>query len=211
VAIPPTQTNDYPFTATIPGTGHECGYTITATANASGVHEVGTATQTFSGVLQSNALVEKYVILVGPAAINLSDTSGRYMWVISEIGNVAGDAELVHINMSILENVPAGCTRDVNQILPGQSQFLLSPGEQKVLVWRVRYECHAPTTAQVITQTVTVGVTHCDPTTTSSPGPVTDPTPGGACSANTINEGPGDRETFVSDNTKTTAKQIIIQ
>ena len=46
----------------------------------------------------------KYVILVGPAAINLSDTNGRYMWVIAEIGNftVPPHVELVHINIGIV-------------------------------------------------------------------------------------------------------------
>jgi hypothetical protein len=132
------------------------------------------------------------------------------MWIITEIGNLASDAELVHINMSITGGVPAGCTQTSSLILPGAQQFFLAPHEQKTIVWRARYECHAPATGVVINQTVTVGVTHCDPTT-SNPNPITNPTPGGVCDPNTISEGPADVETNVSNNTKTTVKPIIIQ
>jgi hypothetical protein len=134
----------------------------------------------------------KYVILVGPAAINLSDTNGRYMWVIAEIGNFSNHTELVTISMSILEPVPppAGCTRTIAQILPGQNQFVMVAGEQKILVWRVRYECHTPATGQVITQTVTVSITHDD---IDGPGPHN-----GA-------------DTNLTNQSKTTSKQVIIQ
>jgi len=152
----------------------------------------------------------KYVILVGPAAVNLSDTNGRYMWVISEVGNFSSHTELVHISMSIAEAVPSGCTRDATQILPGQAQFYLLTGEQKVLVWRVRYECHSPATIQTIVQTVTVGVTHCDPST-SNPGPITQPTPGGVCDPNSVGAGHETNPSGLTNNTKTASKQVIIQ
>jgi hypothetical protein len=153
----------------------------------------------------------KYVILVGPAAVNLSDNNGRYMWVIAEIGNftLPPHAELVHISISIAEAVPSGCTRTISQILPGQAQFWLLASEQKVLVWRVRYECHAPAGIQTITQTVTVGVTHCDPSTTL-PAP-TQPTPGGACTANSVPAGHETNPSGLVNNTKTASKQVIIQ
>jgi hypothetical protein len=156
----------------------------------------------------------KYVILVGPAAVNLSDTNGRYMWVIAEIGNFSNPAhqELVHISMSIAESMPVDCganSRTISQILPGQSQFTLASNEQKILVWRVRYECHAPATIQTITQTVTVGVTHCDPSTTTPT--VTQPTPGGPCSANSVGPGHETNPSGLVNNTKTASKQVIIQ
>lgn len=156
----------------------------------------------------------KYVILVGPAAINLSDTNGRYMWVIAEIGNFTTPphVELVHINVSITGAVPAGCTRAISQVLPGQVQFTLAGGEQKVLVWRVRYECHSPATIQTITQTVTVGVTHCDPSTTGPAAPeptaVTVAAPGGICQPNSV---PAGADSNLANNTKTATKQVIIQ
>lgn len=152
----------------------------------------------------------KYTILVGPAAVNLSDTVGRYMWVISEVGNFSTHTELVHINMSIAEAVPAGCNRLISQVLPGQSQFTMTAGEQKVLVWRVRYDCHTPATIQTIVQTVTVGVTHCDPST-SNPGPITQPTPGGVCDPNSVAAGHETNPSGLTNNTKTASKQIIIQ
>ena len=132
----------------------------------------------------------KYIILVGPAAVNLSDTNGRYMWVIAEVGNNSNHAELVTVSMSIAEPVPAGCTRAEVMILPGQTQFVMAAGEQKFIVWRVRYECHSPATAQVLTQTVTVSIAH------------NDIDGGGPHNGNDSNP---------SNNTKTTSKQIIIQ
>ncbi|MEK7248459.1 MAG: thrombospondin type 3 repeat-containing protein, partial [Chloroflexota bacterium] len=151
----------------------------------------------------------KYVILVGPAAINLSDTNGRYMWVIAEIGNFTTPphVELVHISITITPAVPTGCTRTISQILPGQVQFTLAGGEQKILVWRVRYDCHSPAAIQTISQTVTVGVTHCDPST-SNPGPITQPTPGGICDPNSV--GPG-YDTNLANNSFSATKQVIIQ
>jgi hypothetical protein len=132
----------------------------------------------------------KYIILVGPAAVNLSDSNGRYMWVISEVGNNSNHAELVTVGMSIAEAAPAGCTRVTVMILPGQTQFVMAAGEQKFIVWRVRYECHSPATAQVITQTVTVTIAH------------NDIDGGGPHNGNDSN---------LSNNTKTTSKQVIIQ
>jgi hypothetical protein len=219
----------YAFSVTLPS-GHECTYQICVTAAATGVHEIATPVtlcQQYS--LQSNVLVVKYLLMIGPAAVNLSDTNGRYEWDITEIGNVSSDAELVHISMTITgaddgnadgdeatetaaveaqedSGVPAGCTRTQSLVLPGQTQFILASHEQKVIVWRVRFECHAPATAQVINQTVTVGVTHCDPTTTT---PATAPTPGGPCTANSETDG-ANQETILADNTKTAVKQVII-
>jgi hypothetical protein len=131
----------------------------------------------------------KYIILVGPAAVNLSDTNGRYMWVIAEVGNFSDHDELVTVSMSIAEAVPAGCTRAIVLILPGQLQFVLYEGEQKMIVWRVRYECHAPAAIQVIDQTVTVDISHDD---IDGPGPHSG------------------NDTNLANQSKTTTKQVII-
>jgi hypothetical protein len=167
----------------------------------------------FTGELARDVLVDKFLLLVGPAAVNLSDTNGRYMWIITEIGNLnTGSPELVHISMSIAEPVPAGCTRTEALIIPGARQFFLAAGEQKTIVWRVRYECHSPATAQVLNQTVTVGVTHCDPTTTGPAAPeptaVTAAAPGGICQPNSQAHDP---EHVLLNNSKTVLKQVIIQ
>jgi hypothetical protein len=198
------------FSVTVPAGSHECGFTVCVDAVAVGTHQSGADTDCANGVLESDVLVVKYLLLIGPAAVNLSDTNGRYMWVITEIGNLASDDELVHLQLTISGALPSGCTSDIDLILPGALQFLLFSDEQKTIVWRVRYECHTPATAQVVNQTVTVGVTHCEPGT-SNPNPIVNPTPGGPCDPNSINEGPGDVETFVSNNTKTTVKPVIIQ
>jgi hypothetical protein len=131
----------------------------------------------------------KYIILVGPAAVNLSDTNGRYMWVIAEVGNFSDHDELVSVSMSIAEAVPAGCTRAIVLILPGQLTFVLLQGEQKFIVWRVRYECHDPAAIQVINQTVTVAIAHLD---IDGVGPH------------------AGVDTNLSNQSKTTVKQVII-
>jgi hypothetical protein len=118
----------------------------------------------------------KYILTIGPAAINLSDTVGRYMWIIAEIGengSNAGNVE-VTVDMSIdpaNDAVPVGCTRtplDDNPndgilsealVLPGQDNFILLDDEQKTLVWRLRYECHDPATNGTFDQTITVEIT----------------------------------------------------
>ena len=185
--IPPTQVNTYPASLTVP-TEHECQFTISVCATGNGtIHQVANACATFTGLVQSNVLVAKFCLLVGPAAVNLSDTNGRYMWVICEVGNVTNTAEPVTISMTITGPVPAGCTRTQNLIIPGATQFTMAASEQKIIVHRVRFECHAPATIQVINQTVTFTVTHVN------------------------DDGPADVETFISDNTKTTTKQVIIQ
>jgi len=118
--------------------------------------------------------VVKYVIAIGPAAINLSDTTGRYMWVIAEVGNIGSDPdpETVTVTMEIDEDVPPpnGCTRtplddnpadgilNESMVLPGQDTFIMADEEQKFLVWRLRYECHSPATVQTFDQTVTVTI-----------------------------------------------------
>jgi hypothetical protein len=191
----------YAFSVTLPAgpESHECTYQICVTASAGAEHVIVTPVtlcQQYS--LQSNVLVAKYCLTVGPAAVNLSDTNGRYMWVICEIGNVTSEAESVTITAAadlVSGNVPTGCTRDSSLILPGQTAFTLGAHEQKVIVYRVRYECHNPAQTsiqQVINQTVTFTVTH-------------------------VNDGVGahnvasDVETILTDNTKTTTKQVIIQ
>ena len=134
----------------------------------------------------------KYVILIGPAAVNISDTNGRYMWIIAEIGNFSDHSELVTIDMSIAEDVPdpVGCTRSEVTILPGQASFILEQGEQKFIVFRVRYECHSPAGGQVIDQTVTVTINHDD----------------------IDGAGPHDgADTNLANQSKTVVKQVIIQ
>ena len=177
--------------ATLPAE-HECTYRICITASATGVHEIAppvTLCQEYS--LQSNVVVAKYCLIVGPAAVNLSDTNGRYMWVICEIGNVSNDPEPVTITDPanlVTGALPAGCTRTTDLILPGQTSFMLGAHEQKIVVYRVRFECHAPATAQVINQTVTFTVTHVNDAGSAA-----------------------DQETILDDNTKIITKQVIIQ
>jgi hypothetical protein len=183
----------YTFSETLPAgpESHECTYQICVTAAASAVHETGTVNLCQQYSLQANVLVAKYCIDVGPAAVNLSDTNGRYMWVICEIGNVTSEPEPVTITSAatlVSGALPAGCTSTTGLILPGQTSFTLGAHEQKDIVYRVRYECHAPATGTVINQTVAFTVTHVNDAGTAA-----------------------DVETILSDNTQTTTRQVIIQ
>jgi len=85
----------------------------------------------------------KSLMVFGPAPINISDTTGRYMWIIGEIGNLTTHDDTVQLNLTITDP-PAGCDENIQQILPGRSEFILMALEQKWVLFRVRYECHDP-------------------------------------------------------------------
>ena len=79
--------------------------------------------------------VTKVMFTVGPAAINLSDTTGRYMWIIAEVGNQGGPptTETATVTMDIAEAVPNGCTRtpDDNDAGNGLNEALILPGQHE--------------------------------------------------------------------------------
>ena len=57
-------------------------------------------------------------------------------------------AEGVSISIDVT-GAPAGCSQLEQLILPGQETFLLPAGEQKWILYRMRYECHAPATPSI--------------------------------------------------------------
>ena len=105
----------------------------------------------------------KSLIVLGPAAVNLSDTNGRYMWVIAEIGNFSGHVDTVGIAQVLTPDPIAlaalGCNVDPQQILPGQAVFNLAVDEQKFVVFRTRFECHTATLG-VVNMGVTLAISH---------------------------------------------------
>jgi hypothetical protein len=64
------------------------------------------------------------------------------MWIIGEIGNLTDHDDTVELNLTI-DTAPAFCDEDIQQILPGRDRFILLADEQKWVLFRVRYECHA--------------------------------------------------------------------
>ncbi len=121
----------------------------------------------------------KSLIVLGPAAINLSDTTGRYMWVIAEIGNFSGHVETVNIahvltpvgtSLADLETLCGASAGDFTpqQILPGQDTFEMTAGEQKFVVFRTRFECHGAS-PNVVNIGVTLSIAHCSGTPTVCP------------------------------------------
>jgi hypothetical protein len=91
----------------------------------------------------------KNCLKFGPAPVNLSDQQGRYMWVICEIGNTSSKSEDVVIELNVT-GVPTSCLVPVQQlILPGLDHFVMQADEQKWVLYRERYECHASGTEDV--------------------------------------------------------------
>jgi len=88
----------------------------------------------------------KSLTVFGPAPVNLSDTTGHYMWSLGEIGMnpLCAMQEAVTLDLTITPTVPAGCTAVTQQILPGRNPFYLMSGEQKWVLYRTRFECHDP-------------------------------------------------------------------
>jgi hypothetical protein len=101
----------------------------------------------------TNDVVVKNCFKFGPAPSNLSDEQGRYMWAICQIGNNEALPMVVDITMDVT-GAPAGCTQLEQLILPGLETFTMSPGEQKWILYRMRYECHTPATPGVRNLTV---------------------------------------------------------
>jgi hypothetical protein len=107
----------------------------------------------------------KYCQKFGPAPINLSDNVGAYMWVLCEIGNDSGHDDLVVITSAanlITTALPAGCTKNTSLLIPGATTFILLDGEQKFVLYRTKFECHAPAVVSVIPITISVNINHQD-------------------------------------------------
>jgi hypothetical protein len=87
-------------------------------------------------------------VLLGPAAVNLSDNNGRYGWLICKVTNNDPHNMRVTINVT-LSDAPIGCDQVDVQIIPGQTTFILLGNEMKTVVERIRIECHNPAGSQV--------------------------------------------------------------
>ncbi len=105
----------------------------------------------------------KYCLKFGPAPINLSDSGGAYMWVLCEIGNFSGHDDAVIITDPanlVTVTLPNGCTKSTVLLIPGRIDFVLLAGEQKFVLYRTRFECHAPAVEQPLSLSVTVSIDH---------------------------------------------------
>jgi hypothetical protein len=90
-------------------------------------------------------LTVKSLAIFGPAPLNLSDSTGRYMWVIGEIGNLSDHTEIAQLNITLDPSAIAGCLDFAPAlILPGHNPFTMPAGEQKWVLYRSRFECHEP-------------------------------------------------------------------
>jgi hypothetical protein len=105
-------------------------------------------------------LAADWVLLVGPAAVNLSATNPRTMWTVGEISNQGDHGENVAFSFNLAPPAPTGCSRTTQLILPGTQTSFLLPGEARDVVYRTFYECHAPAAPPYFNQTATLTVSH---------------------------------------------------
>jgi murein DD-endopeptidase MepM/ murein hydrolase activator NlpD len=113
----------------------------------------------------ASVLSQIYIVL-GPATISLSNTTGHYMWVVAEIANLSGPP---HVDTAILSltlnpSSVSGCAIQKGLILPGSSSTVLAGYEQKYIVYRVLFECHNPAQPGPIPIGITVSVAHSNGT-----------------------------------------------
>ena len=87
-------------------------------------------------------------VLLGPAAVNLSDTNGRIGWLVCEATNNEPYDARVTVTSS-LSTPPEGCTQTNLRFLLPQETFILLGDQQRYLVERIRLECHSPASVQV--------------------------------------------------------------
>jgi hypothetical protein len=87
-------------------------------------------------------------VLLGPAAVNLSDDYGRYGWVVCTVINNDDHEQRVTIDVT-LSDAPAGCIQEDVLMIPGLPTFVLLAGEEKTIVERINLECHIPALPQV--------------------------------------------------------------
>ena len=107
----------------------------------------------------------KSLMLFGPAPINLSDTMGRNMWAIAEIGNLRDHVETVDLTLTIDPDSITGCLADPfdpELILPGHNPFTLMALEQKWVLYRTRFECHAPAVPGIYPLEITLCIDHLE-------------------------------------------------
>ena len=99
-------------------------------------------------------------IVLGPAPVNLSDTQGKFMWVIGFVDNVdipldQDLPEVVTVSLTV-DGLPAGCDQVQTRILPPVSTLSINEGEKKPVLFRVNIVCHDPAAPDVYQLDVTV-------------------------------------------------------
>jgi hypothetical protein len=87
-------------------------------------------------------------VILGPAAVNLSDNNGRFGWVICLASNNEPYDARVTVDITI-SAPPEGCAQTNVRFLLPQETFILLGNQQRYLVERIRLECHAPANPQV--------------------------------------------------------------
>jgi hypothetical protein len=80
--------------------------------------------------------------LFGPSPTPLSDSGGTYMWVMSSVKNPEAVGQNVVMRLGV-PSAPSGCSKIEQRVLPGVDQFWLDAGQEKWVLYRVRWECHA--------------------------------------------------------------------
>jgi hypothetical protein len=99
----------------------------------------------------------------GPGPVNLSDTTGAIMLVLCKATNLGSHDDAVVITRAgdlLTSSLPGGCAATASLVIPGRTDFMLLAGEQKQLLWRVRFECHAPAVESIVPLTIEIAIEH---------------------------------------------------
>jgi len=90
------------------------------------------------------------MMIYGPAPVKISDSIGRYAWMIGRAENPGVNNQNAEISLSVTGK-PSGCSQVQTLMIPGYEQFSLPALQYKWVLYRLRYECHTPAQRGVYT------------------------------------------------------------
>ena len=104
-----------------------------------------------------------YCVPLGPPPVAISETGGAYLWVACKIVNLSDHDDAVQVTPAsdlLRTAVPDGCTAQSALLVPGRPNFVLLAGEQKSVLYRTKYECHAPAGDALVPMALTFAIDH---------------------------------------------------
>jgi hypothetical protein len=85
------------------------------------------------------------------------------MYIACDIANAGDHDDLVVVTPGdnlLATALPQGCTASGSLLIPGRTDFVMSAGEEKRVLYKLAFECHAPAVPRVVPITIGVTVTH---------------------------------------------------
>ncbi len=90
-----------------------------------------------------------WIITLGPPPVAISNSVGRFMWLIAEAANYYPTYENVESRLQVYPSV-TGCAINEQLVLPGRESMVVGPKERRIILYRVRFECHSPAPPSVV-------------------------------------------------------------